>query len=235
MTRYNILWGLLHGGSDTETDWMRGSSEKPGLLGRDADVFRLLPEKDDAIRGWLTETFVRSALSSSWGREILRLDKANTYKKELTPPETRLFTTRSNIPWPVTWYNRPKYVVLTRAPSDDDTRYSRTTTYKPVPDPASGVDELITDELSFSYTSSEGVTQVITVDIVNGKTTLPFDDGELEVRGLTWDYISGNILNITYKALPKWSPSEKLKERLGTDDFPEAAGEFCVGLLRRHP
>lgn len=233
MKRFNILWGILHGGSDIAADWVRGSSEHPGYGGRDDDVLPVLPERDDSIRGWMTEALVKSALSSSYARDILALDPLNTYSKDLHGPADRLFTTRPNIIWPVTWYNRPKLVVMTRRPSWSGV-YLRSVTYKPVPAIDSGVDDLIDETLSFSYTPSDGSTRVISADVSDGKVTLPFDDGEITVRGLSYEYLADCMLAVTYKALPKESPYGILKERLRSDDLRESAGEFCIGLLRRH-
>ena len=47
MNKFNIAWGLLHGGSTTATDWIRGTSMKIGYNGREEAVRALLFEKDD--------------------------------------------------------------------------------------------------------------------------------------------------------------------------------------------
>ena len=46
MNKFNIAWGLLHGGSTTATDWIRGTSMKIGYNGREEAVKRILPESE---------------------------------------------------------------------------------------------------------------------------------------------------------------------------------------------
>ena len=235
MTRYNILWGLLHGGCDKPADWVRGSSEKPGWKGRDEDVRAILPEMDDSVRGWMTETLVRMALSSSYAEAILKEDPVNTYSELLDPSGPKLFTTRSNIEGaPV-----PSAMFVTEPASSG--KYERVVRFMPIANiPGSSLNALLDDTYSFRYTPTDGASRVMPVTFEDGTATLPFDDGQVTVMGVTRGVVVNSSgvpkypLDITFKSLPRTSPFGVLERRLLSKDPNAEAGFLCLDLLRRH-
>ena len=229
MTRYNILWGILHGGSDTTTEWVRGTSERLGFNGRDKAAKALFPDRDDSLRGWLVETFVRAALTSMKRDAILALDPVNTYKSPLSDPDRRLFTTRSNFAGA-----NPLPVMMAVQPSDS-AWYSRTVRFLPPANftPPSEDDVYVDGTYIFTYTPSAGNPDSLSVAFDDGSATVPFDDGSVVVRGVRYDWFQGGTLDITYKARPKFDPVGALSSRLNIKDgLPDMAGDLCLELLR---
>lgn len=224
--RYNILWGILHGGTMNPVDWVRGSSEKYGREGRDESVKAVLPEADDSIRGWMTETLVQLALHSSRREAILEKDPANTYSEPLAPTTPRLFTTRSNIGG-----GRPLMAVMLNEPSDTGAylRVARFTPSAALPD----TDDALDGDYVFSVTPPGSSPRTMTITFTEGSAELPFDDGTVRVIGVTNDWFGHNSLDVSYKALPRRSPIAILSERFG-EDVAEAAGLFCLETLGRH-
>jgi hypothetical protein len=229
MTRFNILWGVLHGGSDKTTDWVRGTSEKLGLSGRGKAATALLPDKDDSVRGWLAETVIRAALLSGVADDIMALDPANTYSTPLSDPPKRLFTTRSNFqgadPFPVR---------ITETPSDSWT-YERTARFTP-PGSFTPPSNAVYVDGSYVFTVSQpnGSIDSAAITFSSGSASLPFDGGTVRVSGVRYDWFGNGALDITYKALPRANPVELLSNRMKSDDFTEDAGELCLGLLKEY-
>ena len=224
--RYNILWGILHGGTVTPADWVRGSSEKYGREGRDDSVRTVLPEVDDSVRGWMTETLVQLALRSSRRDAILGKDPANTYAESLTPTTPRLFTTRSNIGG-----GQPLMTVMVREPSDTGAylRVARFTPAGALPDTSDPLD----GDYTFSVTPPGETSRTMTLSFDDGSAELPFSDGVVQVFGVTNDWFGRNSLDVSYKALPRRSHVAILSDRLG-EDIVEEAGLFCLETLGRH-
>lgn len=234
MTRYNILWGILHGGPfNLMQDWVRSSSEKYGRDGRDGEVKAVLPETDDSIRGWLTESLVQMALSSSYGKRILKLDPANTYSSDLSPKTDRLFTTRPNIQDGVI-----PTVIIEKTPEYTGV-YSRAVSMTALSGlSGSDFDSLINETITCRYVSADGLSSVVQTVFSDGVATIPFGTGRVTVMGVTKRCLRNNGVyipfDITYKALPRESPVGILKRRIPSDDIREAAGLFCWETLERH-
>lgn len=205
---YNITWGLLHGAANTGEPWVRGSGCTPGFHGRDAKVRALFPDLDPSIRGWLVETFVQAALLSSWRKELLDLDGLNTYFDPLEGPVLRLYPSRKGV-----FVEHP-----TAEPGDIFMRSVRYAINGQGP-------------YSVSYTRSDGMSDTVTLEENGGKMLLPFYDGTITLRNAASAKENGEF-QVTLARLPYYLPEDKLMERLGTKNLPEAAGAFCTELLR---
>ena len=229
MTRHNILWGILHGGSDKTSDWTRGTSEKLGLSGRGGIAQSLLPDRDDSVRGWLAETVIRAALMSGAANEILTLDPVNTYSIPLTDPGTRLFTTRSN------FNGAPPLPVCMETTPSDSWVYERTARFTPPASfPSSSGSILIEGSYVFSVALPNGTMDSRTIEFNNGSAVFPFDDGTVQVSGLRYGWFGNGSLDITWKALPKVNAVDLLSRRMRTVDFVTDSGELCLGLLKEY-
>lgn len=212
MNRFNIAWGLLHGGSTTTSDWVRGTSEKPGYNGREEAVKALLYDKDDSIRGWMTEALLQAAIASSRGQKILELDPLNTYANKLNGAHLALKCSSSLI-----FVERPSL-------KNSDT-YSREVRYT--------VTSGNNGNYTVNWAASDGSIGSKYVSDSDAGANLPFFDGKVVLRGIytasTLDYFT-----VTLKLLPLINPVEELERRFQVPILNEPAGEFVLGLLQRN-
>lgn len=211
MNNFNIAWGLLHGGSIKSSDWIRGTSMKMGYNGREEAVKRILPEKDDSIRGWMTEAFLQAAIASSRGAEIKKLDPLNTYDNKLHGTHlalrcssSQIFVERPSLKNSDYYEREVKYVI-----TKDGTTYTITWT---------------------ASDSSSGVKVLVSTD---GSLNLPFFDGKVVLKGAT-TAATLPYFTVSMKFLPLVNPVEILEQRMGVPILNEPAGEFVLGLLRRN-
>ena len=212
MTRHNMAWGLLHGGSITTRDWIRGSSEKPGIDGRDARVMKILSDKDDSIRGWYTEAFLKAALASPYGKNILRMDDVNTYDTPLEGPhfalqcsETGIFVDRPSLKNTATYRREVKYVIT----------------------------KIDTGTYNIAWEASDGTSGNKIVSGVVGAVKIPFYDGYVHLNGI---HTAATLpsFKVTYRFLPLVNPTEELAKRMGVDILNDPAGELVEDILWRH-
>ena len=213
MNKFNIAWGLLHGGSDTAKDWIRGTSMKIGYNGREDAVRTLLFEKDDSIRGWLTEALLQAAIASSRGRAILAIDSLNTYANKLKGTHLALKCSS-----PLIFVERPSL--------KSSNSYSREVKYTVSP-------YNNTNNYTVTWAASDGSTGVKNVTDSGSGVSLPFFDGTVTLKGI---YTASTLpyFTVTLKLLPLINPVEELEKRLQVPILNEPAGEFVHNLLLRN-
>jgi hypothetical protein len=212
MNKFNIAWGLLHGGSTTAKDWIRGTSMKIGYNGREEAVRALLFEEDDSIRGWMTEALLQAAIASSRGKEILAIDSLNTYANKLSGSHLALKCSS-----PLIFVERPS--LKTSNSNSREVKYT------------------ISSGSNGSYTvnwiASDGSTGVKNVTDSNSGVSLPFFDGKVTLKGI---YTASTLpyFTVTLKLLPLINPVEELEKRMQVPILNEPAGEFVLNLLHRN-